>query len=133
MKKIKEETTEPKIYRYKSQGEKVFQLVRDMNSKNPEAKILLLYGKMLDDKIKFQLKAEALAFKSTMLFKLITTAMEEEMKKNIIEDAKTLEQLDYYRAVLADRLILEQEIDKWSKITVKPPKIDVDTKKYISV
>lgn len=118
-KEIKKET---KIYRYKSPGDMVFSLVEKLVNGNLKQKTLLYLGKELDNDLKFRLKSEALAFKSTLLFKLITTAQEEEMKKNIIEDAKSMDQINYYRAVLADRIILEQEINKWSKMDVPIPK-----------
>jgi hypothetical protein len=122
MKKEKIKKKNKKIYRYKSPGEKVFNLVEKIVNGNLKQKTLLYLGKELDNDLKFRLKSEALAFKSTLLFKLITTAQEEEMKKNIIEDSKTMEQINYYRAVLADRIILEQEINKWSKMDVPIPK-----------
>jgi len=122
MKKEKIKKKNKKIYRYKSPGEKVFNLVEKIVNGNLKQKTLLYLGKELDNDLKFRLKSEALAFKSTLLFKLITTAQEEEMKKNIIEDSQTMEQINYYRAVLADRIILEQEINKWSKMDVPIPK-----------
>ncbi len=90
---------------------------------------ILKMGKLpLSEQDKFRLKSEALAFQSTLLFKLITTKVANDMQKEIVENASG-EDLKYYRAVLADRRILEEEILTLSRSQVKIPTQKVDTQK----
>lgn len=110
------------LYRNKSPNEKSFEIVKQILSNGKEMETLYLFGKQLTDEERFRLKSEALAFKSTLLFKLVTSTTEEEMKKEIIENCKDLQSLDYYRAILADRIMLENQINKWSIAHAPIPK-----------
>ena len=60
---------------------------------------------------KKRLKSEALTFKTMLLYQLLTTKVCNDIQKEIVENARTLEDLNYYRAVLADRRILIEEIE----------------------
>ena len=126
---MEEETSLPlHLYRSKSPSEKSFELVKQILDNGKENRFLLLFGKALGDEEKFRLKSEALAFKSTLLYKLITSTVEEDMKKEIIENCKDLQSLDYYRAILADRIMLEEEIIKWAEAKVPIPTLVKDPK-----
>lgn len=90
--------------------------------------ILGVAGRPLSNEDLFRLKSEALAFKSTSLYKLLAVHTADQMQKEIVDNCKTMEEINYYRAILADRRMLIQEIDSFAKADIKPPTIKVDTK-----
>lgn len=77
----------------------------------------------LTDDEKRRLKSEALTFKSTLLYRLLAEETANEMQREIVDNA-TPENLHYFRAVLADRRILIQEIDRCAKLEVDLVKLD---------
>lgn len=93
---------------------------------------ILCVGTMpLTDKQKFQLKSEALAFKGTLLFKLLGEKEVNNMQQRITDEARTLEDISAFRAILADRRIMLAEIDEWA--TAKLPIPTLDTLKPLTV
>lgn len=101
---------EPKLY--KSPAKQTFTLVNG---------ILLRAGRPCTDEEKFILKSEALALKGTFLYKLLGERIADEMQKEIVENAKTMEDIYYFRAVLADRRMFMEEIENLSNIKVAVP------------
>lgn len=86
--------------------------------------ILKKANKPLTDEERYRLKAEALAFKGTLLYQLFCTRIANEMQSEIVDNATTMEQVTYFRAVLADRRMLIQEIEGLTKMNVPIPKLD---------
>lgn len=81
-------------------------------------------GYPLTDEEKFRLKSEALALKGTLLYQVLCSRIANEMQAEIVDNATTMEQVTYFRAVLADRRMLIQEIDGLSKMVAPIPKLD---------
>jgi len=94
--------------------------------------ILFFHGQPLTHEQKMRLKAEALTLKVGILFEYLTSKVADEMQREIIENhteatpnGKDERTLDYYRAILADRRILIQEVENLASYEPsKPKKID---------
>lgn len=91
-------------------------------------KILRYHGQQLTPEQMFRLKSEALAFRGTLLYQLVTSKIPDEMQEEIVENCKIDEDLIYYRAILADRRMLEAEITAWADSKVTPPKLPIGVK-----
>lgn len=86
--------------------------------------VLLLNRRELTPHEKFRLHAEAMAFKNTLLYLLLATHQADLTTKDIVEQGKTDEMLNFYRAILADRRILIGEIDSWANANVPLPPVE---------
>ena len=101
---------------------RTFKIVTRILGDGQKEDVLTYQGHPLTPQEKMRLKHEALTLRTTLLFKLLCSKVQEDMKKEIVENCKDLESINYYRAVLADRIIMEQEINTWADSIQQPLK-----------
>lgn len=58
-----------------------------------------------------QLSNEAKVLKTSLLYRILTETQVREIEQSIIADAKTMEELNFYRAMLADRIKIKELLD----------------------
>ena len=65
----------------------------------------------LTEKQEVDLYNDCKFFKNTLLYSILFSTEIQDLEKIIIKEVKTLEELNYYRAVLADRYLMLENID----------------------
>jgi len=71
-----------------------------------------LNGLKLSEQQLAQLHIEATSFKQFLLYQLLFGTEKKRIEDFIIKDAKTFEDINYYRAMLADRIMINDVINQ---------------------
>lgn len=74
--------------------------------------ILTRAGKPLTQPEKDRLYSDAIIFKNSLLYRLMTETTPTEIQRMLVEEAKTEDQYNYFRAILADRRMVENWVNR---------------------
>lgn len=100
---------------------RTFKIVTRILGNGQKDNVLMYQGRPLTKEEEFRLKHEAMTLRTTLIWKLLCSKVQEDMKKEIVENCKDMDNISYHRAILADRIILEQEVNTWADSIQKKP------------
>lgn len=69
-------------------------------------------GRPLSVGEKDRLRAEAITFKSSLMYRILMEMTPTEMQRIIVEECKNDDEYNYYRAIIADRKMIENMVNR---------------------